>query len=188
MLNTFASFSGYYPSVVLTTYDINGDVSNAANAYTYNYKVTIANYRPATYSDATTSYVIKYDVSNASNTVNTSTIPSVKYAKLQDHSPPVAGNFSLTLNGVTLAYTSGSGYDTGIPYNIDAATLASYINTAFGYKGVEVDIIGPGSTNGNTYIISFVGVNTNIPQIVIDNTNLTGGTNNNPSVVVTTIR
>lgn len=162
MLNSFSSFSGYYPSVVLTTYDINGLVSNAANAYTYNYRVTLQSYRPTTYSDdATTVYVLKYDVSNASNTVNTSVVPSVKYTKIQEHSPPVAGNFSLSIDGVTLAYTSGTGYDTGIQYNVDTATLASYINNAFGYKAVEVDVVaspvGAGAVNGNSYIISFVG-------------------------------
>ena len=182
MLTTFASFSSYSPSVTLTLYDFSGQsTTDPALAYTYNYRVSMTLYRPATYSDdVNTQYKLQFDMTNASNTVNTSTTPTVTYAKIQEHSPPVSGNYTLAINSTLTA---------AINYDDSASTVASKIRDATGYTGVEVDVTGNGYPNGASYIISFVGVKGDLPAIVPDVTNLTGGkVGTSPQIVVSTYR
>ena len=85
MLTTFSNFNGYSPVVTRTTYDYNGQpTSTASLIYTYNYRVVLSLYRPPSYAnDVTTDYKFQFDFQNASNTVNTSTTPTVTYAKIQ---------------------------------------------------------------------------------------------------------
>ena len=107
LLTKFAPFASYNPSVALTFLDKNGgSVATVDLAYTRRYTVTMSLFRPATYTDVTTAYKFTYDYSNASNTVNTSSIPSVSSSVTQEHSPPIAGNYSISINNQKLTYLS----------------------------------------------------------------------------------
>lgn len=178
-LMKFAPYANFNPTVsAVVSKDIDGNVvaNNAPTAYKRTYTVTMNLYRSETYTSATTQYKFTYDYSKAKNTVNTSTVPSVTETHIQDHSPPIAGTYGIQIGTQNLSFMSNGVETFDIPFDTSASTLIGYFaSSVFQYKQVEIDTIGPGFVNGNTFVIQFVGVKGDLPPMVIDVSKLTGG-------------
>lgn len=88
-----------------------------------------------------------------------------------------------------LSYETSPGViSTAVSYQNTAAALANLLRNAYG-PSIEVDLINSRYIDGASWIISFVGLKGDIPQIVTDSSLLTGGNaGTNPEAKITTIR
>lgn len=100
--------------------------------------------------------------------------------RVQDHSPEIGGTFTLDLNRVPLAIWDGAYNQTNIPHSVAASTLQAAIRNAIGSSLVEVARTGDVDT-GARWIISYIGVDDDVEDLVLSNAQLTGG-NATPSI------
>ena len=147
MINRFLPFAGYNAACVLSSLDVNGvPTANLNLVYIKRYRVTLNQYRPPVYTSPTSEYKFTFDMSGASNTLNTSMIPTMVVTTTQEHSPPVNGSYSIEIGGNKLSYFKNNVETTDIPYDTSPSTLSSYFANSplFGYKQLEIDIKGTG--------------------------------------------
>jgi hypothetical protein len=163
----FDSFNNYKISVSRDIYDSSGSIINTTvTAARIVYTVSI--YLLRTTAVSTENFIYTY--TNYTGTV-------VK-ASVQDHSPLISGNFTLTIGGV----------QNSIAFNAGAGTVQGLIRKIVGYENVLVDQIsadGPGYYN--TWIVSYVGVNGSVPSPTVGAAGLTGGAGS-PNVTLTVRR
>lgn len=154
-LNNFDSFSNYQISVTREIYDANDNIINTTvGAATIIYTVSFYLLR----ASAVSAEDFIYTYFNYTGTVTKTPV--------QDHSPLISGNFTLTIGGV----------QNSIAYNAAASTVQTLISNINGYENVVVDQV---SVNGagydNTWIINYIGVNGAVPSPSVSSSGLTGG-------------
>lgn len=112
MLTAFSPYADFDITVTRTAFDYNDVDVTVSNepAYSYKYSVSFRYFRNIDYSSLeTTQYKFQYDFTNCSNTVNTSTTPTITWTKIQEHSPYIQGTFTITLGDVLLTFRNSSG-------------------------------------------------------------------------------
>ena len=95
-------------------------------------------------------------------------------AIIHPHGPLIGGSFKLTLGG----YPIKSGGNANLPAGISAGALQTAIRTSIpGFGNTVVNIISDAfwQAYGATWIITYYGVNTLIPELTLDFNNLHGG-------------
>jgi hypothetical protein len=114
-LNTFDLYSPYAISVTQTIYRNSTVIANLTGATNIVYTVSITLIRPAS--------IISQKLIYTQNTFDgTFTQPS---GSLTAHSPPISGNFILSIGGVTVdPYGNGS-----LPYNTNAGDIQTFLRS-----------------------------------------------------------
>jgi hypothetical protein len=186
MLNAFDSYNGYNPVVTLQMYDSTGNLITNGTPYTIVWTVTIAAYRATTQS----SEVFTIITTNLANTVNSTIVPTVVQTTTQNHSPPISGSYSISLDGYALSYyDSNNAIVSDIPYNTPDWQLQAWMAPAWNCSSIEVTAQNTSYVDGVSFIVAFVGCNGNMPAIVSLNQNLQGGrVGTQPTVTVNTLR
>lgn len=122
---------------------------------------------------------------NLSNIVDSSITPTFEMEKLQDRSPLLSGNYSLSLGGYGVS-TCGSNTTQNstscfeLPYNLDPTTLQGYIKQSWGCDTANV-VNADSMFNPRlqvTFLISLrgcAGLPPNLPLIVADGSKIEGG-------------
>ena len=97
--------------------------------------------------------------------------------QIQPHCPLIDGTFTLQVGGLDVAlWDSGTNSysNTNLPYNIGASSLQNALRRIQGFEQVEV--VRTGSTGyGAKWIISYIGYNADVPDLVLSASGLTGG-------------
>lgn len=122
--------------------------------------------------------------------------PTVDFVQLQQHSPQLQGYYKLSLNGILLSWGNSS-YTSNDSSNIYAtnypSTIKEYIKNSWRCKLVNVDSDNPFMPEaGYSMVITLrgcPGVSANMPLMVADASNLTGGRDGTtPSIDITRIQ
>lgn len=173
-LNSFSTYNGYDLTGSREMFDVNGVLTtDPAQAHVYCWTVQIRKLRPTAATSAVFTPIYLNYAGTQSFTQNI----------VHPHGPLISGTFGLSLGGNVISAAIGSG--------ASAATIQGAIRGLTGFNNVAVDLISSSSEQayGATWIITYYGVNTAIPELTIDTANLLGGlSGTKPQMTSSTLR
>jgi hypothetical protein len=178
VLQKFTIFSSYNIYGQMAMYDSNGALTpNASEAHTYSWTVTVPLLRPSAAS--TTSFTPIF--------LNYTGAQLFSQAVLHPHGPLIAGTFTLSLGGNPIALSGNAALSAGI----SAGNLQSAFQSVAGMEQVQVNLISSSSLQayGASWVISYYGVNTALPDLTLNFGQLTGGlAGTTPQMAASTMR
>lgn len=107
----------------------------------------------------------------------TGTVSTFSQTTLHAHSPLISGTFTLDIGGQSIRTydTSSKTYSiSNIPYNVGASVLQAALRQIVGFEDVEVFRVGE-PEYGAKWVISYVGYDADVPDLVLANGKLAGG-------------